>query len=87
MGRHRLNQAKHCVAFVVAQRAFTDPAHVILADVSNSTDEEARFFCLGHVEDGVLTVRFTYRDERIRIFGAGYWRKGKQICDERNSLH
>ena len=31
------------------------------------------------VEGGVMTVRFTYRDGSIRIFGAGYWRKGKKI--------
>jgi hypothetical protein len=26
-------------------------------------------------------VRFTWREGRIRIFGAGYWRKGKRLCD------
>ncbi len=26
----------------------------------------------------VMTVRFTYRNELIRIIGAGYWRKGKK---------
>ena len=36
---------------------------------------------------GVLTVRFTYRDEIIRIFGAGYWRKGKTIYDRENKVH
>ncbi len=37
-----------------------------------------RFYCLGTVFDGILTGRFTYRRQRIRIFGAGYWRKGKK---------
>jgi hypothetical protein len=32
---------------------------------------------LGEVDGGILTVRFTYRNEIIRIFGAGYWKKGK----------
>jgi len=36
------------------------------------------------VDDGILTVRFTYRDEIIRIFGAGYWRKGKKTYEKNN---
>jgi hypothetical protein len=32
-------------------------------------------------------VRFTYRDDVIRIFGAGYWRKGKQIYERENQVH
>ncbi|MCX5703542.1 MAG: BrnT family toxin, partial [Candidatus Omnitrophica bacterium] len=41
------------------------------------TEKEERFFCIGKVEDRILTVRFTYRGNKIRIFGAGLWRKGK----------
>ncbi len=67
------------VSFAVAQYAFADPNRVILADVTHSTESEERFFCLGKVGDGILTVRFTYREERIRIFGAGYWRKGNYL--------
>jgi uncharacterized protein len=48
---------------------------------------EERFFCFGKVEGGVLTVRFTYRNSLIRIFGADFWRKGKQIYDKENNLH
>jgi len=29
-------------------------------------------------------VRFTYRGHVIRIFGAGYWRKGKKQYDEQS---
>jgi hypothetical protein len=36
------------------------------------------------VHGGVMTVRFTWRDGRIRIFGAGYWRKGKRLYDREN---
>jgi hypothetical protein len=32
-------------------------------------------------------VRFTYRGSVIRIFGAGYWRKGKQIYEQANQIH
>ena len=60
---------------------------MIFADTDHSVDEE-RLSCLGMAGDGVMTVRFTYRAKRIRIFGAGYWRKGKGIYDhERRSLH
>jgi hypothetical protein len=31
-----------------------------------------------------MTVRFTYRAGVIRIFGAGYWRKGKKIYEREN---
>ena len=43
---------------------------------------EARFYCFGKVGDGIMTVRFTYRNDVIRIIGAGYWRKGKKIYEK-----
>lgn len=81
------NQLKHGVAFAAAQYAFADPKRVILEDVTHSTPEETRYFCLGQVGDGIMTVRFTHREGSIRIFGAGYWRKGKQLYDRQNRLH
>ena len=80
------NQAKHGVSFISAQYAFADPNRIILEDVTHSTEDEQRYFCLGQVADGILTVRFTYRQGRIRIFGAGYWRKGRQIYEEQNRI-
>ena len=79
------NQAKHGVAFAMAQYAFADPRRVIAEDQSHSSTEK-RYFCFGVVSGGVLTVRFTYRGGVIRIFGAGYWRKGKQIYDRENQI-
>src|SRR6266568_3307133 len=35
----------------------------------------------------ILTVRFTYREDVIRIHGAGYWRKGKRIYERENQVH
>jgi hypothetical protein len=32
----------------------------------------------------MMTVRFTYGDGRIGVFGAGYWRKGKRIYEQQN---
>ena len=84
--KNAVNIEKHGVAFEDAQRAFLDPKRVILKDVGHSEAED-RFFCIGCVDDGVMTVRFTYRTPKIRIFGAGYWRKGKQIYETRNQIH
>lgn len=80
------NQKKHGIPFIVAQYAFADPNRVILEDITHSTESEERYFCLGKVGEGILTVRFTYRERRIRIFGAGYWRKGRRIYEEKNQL-
>jgi len=77
------NQAKHDVSFSQAQYAFADPHRVIAEDLSHS-DLEKRYFCFGYVGGGVMTVRFTYRSEVIRIFGAGYWRKGRKVYEREN---
>ncbi|MBF0491562.1 MAG: BrnT family toxin [Deltaproteobacteria bacterium] len=80
------NQVKHQVSFQIAKLAFKDPNKVLTQDFSHSTDEK-RYYCLGKVKEGILTVRFTYRKNKIRIIGAGYWRKGKQIYEEKNKIH
>jgi uncharacterized protein len=80
------NQKKHGVAFANAQFAFADPQRVIAEDLSHSSSEK-RHYCFGWVTGGVLTVRFTYRDDVIRILGAGYWRKGKRIYESENQVH
>lgn len=80
------NQKKHGFAFVEAQYAFADPHRVIAEDVTHS-EQEQRYYCFGKVGGGILTVRFTYREGVIRIIGAGYWRKGKVIYDQENSIH
>lgn len=80
------NQCKHGVSFSLAQRTFSDPKRVIARDVTHSGLEE-RFYCFGSVGDEVVTVRFTYREEVIRIIGAGYWRKGRRIYEQENQVH
>ena len=85
--KERANVEKHGVSFAAAQYAFADPKRVILEDVTHSTEQERRYYCLGQVGDGIVTVRFTYRGGRIRIFSASYWRKGKQIYDRQDRLH
>jgi len=36
---------------------------------------------------GIMTVRFTIRGDKVRIIGAGYWRRGKAFYEEANQLH
>ncbi|MBU4461008.1 MAG: BrnT family toxin [Verrucomicrobia bacterium] len=84
--KDRANQGKHGVPFALAQLAFLDPRRVIVEDTRHSTEED-RYHCIGRVGNGIITVRFTYRADIIRVFGAGYWRKGKQIYEEQNRLH
>ncbi len=81
--KNLMNQAKHGIDFVIAQMAFADPHRIILYDANHSQDEQ-RWFCLGKVEDKVLTVRFTIRENKIRIIGAGCWRQWSKFYDERS---
>jgi hypothetical protein len=83
--KNRANQGKHGISFEFAQLAFADLGRVIAEDITHSRDEQ-RYFCFGRVGDGILSVRFTVRGSVIRIFGAGYWRKGKQIYEEQNHI-
>jgi uncharacterized DUF497 family protein len=78
-----VNRRKHGVGFEQAQHAFLDSYRVIAEDLGHSGSEQ-RYFCFGFVDGGVMTVRFTYRGSRIRIIGAGYWRKGKTIYEQEN---
>lgn len=82
------NLEKHGVAFEDAVYVFYDESRLIALDEKNSTELEQRYFCFGkdRNSNGVLTVRFTYRNKKIRIYGAGYWRKGKKLYDQRNNL-
>ena len=70
-----------------SQAAFLDEKRVIAEDLKHS-QEEQRYYCFGSNEEGtgILTVRFTYRSGRIRIIGAGYWREGKKVYEQANSV-
>src|ERR1022692_1177976 len=79
------NILRHRIAFMEASRAFLDPQRLIIEDRIHST-VEGRYFCIGHVMGKIITVRFTYRDGRIRIIGAGYWRKWRKLYEKKNAL-
>ena len=75
------NIKKHGVSFESALNAFLDEYRIIATDEKHSNKEE-RKFCIGQVEDDVITVRYTLRNKRIRIIGAGSWRKERKIYEE-----
>jgi Uncharacterized protein conserved in bacteria len=79
--REMANIEKHGIDFTVASRAFLDIKRKIVVDSKHSI-VELRHYCIGNVEGKIITVRFTYRRGKIRIFGAGYWRKGKMHYEE-----
>ncbi len=79
--KNELNIEKHKVDFYDAQQAFLDNNRIIAEDLDHSRRDK-RYFCFGKVSNRVMTVRFTWRNNVIRIIGAGYWRKGKKIYDE-----
>jgi uncharacterized DUF497 family protein len=80
--KNQKNLVKHQISFEEAQKAFLDFNRLILKDEKHSHSED-RYFCLGIVEDRIATVRFTMRGKAIRIIGAGYWREGKKLYEER----
>lgn len=78
-----VNRHKHGVDFVTAAKIFLDPKMKIYLDERHQ-DQEQRFYCIGKVGGRILTVRFVYRENTIRIFGAGYWRKGRAYYEKKD---
>ena len=83
VGKEAANLRKHGVDFETAARAFKDPARRIFVDEQHGKTEE-RLFCIGKVAGKILTVRFTYRADQVRIYGAGYWRKGRRYYEQKD---
>jgi len=80
--KNRINSEKHGVTFEDAQHAFLDPNRLIVVDEGHSTESEQRLHCIGMVSKRILTVRFVYRNDKIRVLGAGFWRKGKRTYEK-----
>ncbi len=81
--KNKCNLAKHQVAFEEAKQAFDDPRHIIRCDAAHSKQEN-RYYCIGKVGRGIMTVRFTLRGQKIRIIGAGFWRDGKKAYEDKH---
>ena len=57
--KERVNIHKHRIDFSTAARAFEDPRRKIFTDSKHSENEE-RCFCIGKVNNKIVTVRFMY---------------------------
>jgi uncharacterized DUF497 family protein len=77
------NQQKHGVSFEEAQNTFLDSKRIIYEDIDHSTAKEKRYYCVGKLKNKICTVRFTYRQSKLRIFGAGYWRKERRFYEKK----
>lgn len=76
------NIIKHGVSFKEAIEVFTDPKVLHLEDPKHSSEED-RFYAVGKTDQGdVVTVRYTWRNKTIRIFGAAQWRKWRKYYEE-----
>jgi uncharacterized protein len=83
-GKNLLNVLKHGISFHEAQAAFEDKNQVTYEDSKHSTREQ-RYFCIDRSETGhIITVRFTIRNNKIRIIGAGRWRLGRKLYEKKN---
>ncbi len=80
--KEKANILKHGVGLAEASQVFWDAALRIYVDDAHSVTEE-RYFGVGDVNGRIMMVRFTYRNKKIRIFGAGYWRKGKGLYEKK----
>lgn len=79
--RELVNICKHGYSFEEAKEVFADPAVIHLEDPKHSSEED-RFYAVGKTQKGVvLTVRYTYRQGTIRIFGAAEWRKWRKFYE------
>lgn len=81
--KNKINIKKHGISFEVAVQVFEDCNRITLYDQQHSQEED-RFHCVGKVNENIVTVRFAIRGECIRIIGAGYWRKGKALYENRD---
>jgi len=61
------NQQKHRVSFEEAQYAFADDKRIIAEDITHKSSE-ILYYCFANVRGEIMTVRFTYRNNKIRIF-------------------
>ena len=77
----RKSKEAQCPLQLGTQYAFAGPNRVIAEDVGHGKSEK-RYYCFGKVGDRIMTMRFTYRRSKIRIIGAGFWRKGRDVYEK-----
>ncbi len=77
-----INIEKHGIDFRTALRVFDDPYRRVIEDLKHQ-EREDRYLCIGKVDVRILTVRFVYRNDIVRIIGAGSWRRGRKLYEEK----
>ena len=80
------NIIKHHVSFEEAKMVFDDVKRIVIDDEKHSLFED-RMFCIGKFGDEIATIRFTMRNGKIRILGAGFWRKGRALYEKRSGIY
>ncbi|MBR1796597.1 MAG: BrnT family toxin [Clostridiales bacterium] len=67
--KNQSNIRKHGLSFQTASSAFDDPQAVIEFDEDHSVNEE-RYNLIGAINDHIIFVVFTMRNETVRIISA-----------------
>lgn len=80
--KNQENIEKHGVSFYLAQHAFTDLNRVILEDLKHSTAEK-RYYCIGRVTEGILTVRFTYRKTSLEYLEPAFGERERKSMNNK----
>lgn len=82
--KNQENQKKHGYSFQEGSQVFYDSNVLHLEDPKHSCEED-RYIAVGKNKEGiVLTVRYTLRNEKVRIFGVAYWRKWRKYYEREN---
>jgi len=76
--KNQENKKKHGISFEFAQYAFADTKRIILEDLAHS-EKEKRYYCIGKIDEGIVTVRFTYRKKSDSHFWCRILEKGEKF--------
>ena len=68
--KNQSNIAKHGISFITASKAFDDPNALVNYDDYHSDYYEDRYNLIASVNDHILFIVYTMRDEAVRIISA-----------------
>jgi uncharacterized DUF497 family protein len=75
-GKRKANIEKHGIDFSTARRVFHDPAAVMMEGSHRSG--ERRLLMVGRLDEVLVTVVYTLREERLRIISARRARRSER---------
>lgn len=83
LGKESDNIRKHDVSFLEAVESFADPDGFSMMDTKHS-ENEMRYYWVGKSGKGrILTTRYTWRGNKIRIIGSAEWREFRREYSEK----